>query len=218
MCRLASASFVFLFVSAAWSQQGRPREEMYSAIATGWAAGSKAVLFDCRITHFAGEAEMNRYTRLLNERGPSALRMELEKDDAGRIERVGETQNRIGIAKKVTMGPDTVITLITARNMPFPELYGLGSRTEYPFGVLQVTVTESDIGSGRILVAAKLHFDDKKGHCGIESYNWYYINAVNVRLTTGRSSHPLRGTRSGYKLAASFTRNEQGRIEARRKP
>ncbi len=218
MSRLASASLAFVFfVSAAWSQQGLPREEMYSAIATGWVSGSKAVPFDFRITHFAGDAEMNRYARLLNERGLSALRMEIEKGDAGQIERVGETPNGIGIARKVRMGSDTVITLITARNMPFPELHGLGSSTEYPFGFLQVTLNESGIGRGRILVAAKLHFDEK-GHYWIESYKGYYIKAVDVRLVAGRPSHPLRGTRAGYMLAATFTRNELGRKEARRVP
>ncbi len=36
-------------------------EEVDSANATSWAAGSKAVPFDFRVTHFAGEAGMNRY-------------------------------------------------------------------------------------------------------------------------------------------------------------
>ncbi len=62
MSRLDSASLAFVvFAPAAWPQQGRPREEMYSAIVTGWAAGSKAVPFDFRITHFASKAKMNRY-------------------------------------------------------------------------------------------------------------------------------------------------------------
>ena len=65
--------------------------------------------------------------------------------------------------------------------MPFVELYNGGRTTDYPFGFLQVKLNDKGEGSGEIMAAAKIRFDNKKGHYEIESYGNQYIKAVNVR-------------------------------------
>ena len=74
-----------------------------------------------------------------------------------------------------------MITLVTARNMPFIELYRSGRSTDYPFGFLQVKLNEKGEGAGQIMAAAKIRFNKQKGHYEIESYGNQYIKAVNVR-------------------------------------
>jgi hypothetical protein len=117
----------------------------------------------------------------LKEKGPDALRSATEKLDVGRINPTGSVGNQIAVARKRQEGSDTIITVVTARNMPFVELYRGGRTMDYPFGFLQVKLNDKGEGSGQIMVAAKIRFDKKKGHYEIESYGNQYIKAVNVR-------------------------------------
>jgi hypothetical protein len=79
------------------------------------------------------------------------------------------------------VGPDTIVTVVTARNMPFVELSRGGRTKDYPFGFLQLKLNDKGEGSGQIMVAAKIRFNKKKGHYEIESYGNQYIKAINVR-------------------------------------
>jgi hypothetical protein len=110
------------------------------------------------------------------------LRSAMEKLDVGRINAVGSTGNQIAVARKRQVGADTTITVVTARNMPFIELYRGGRTRDYPFGFLQVKLNDKAGGTGQIMVAAKIRFDKKKEHYEIESYGNQYLKATNVRL------------------------------------
>ena len=120
------------------------------------------------------------------DKGPDALRRALEKQDVGRINPVGRTGNQIAVARKRQEGSETVITLVTARNMPFIELYRGGRTTDYRFGFLQVKLNEKGEGVGQIMAAEKIRFNGKKGHSEIESSGNQYIKAVNVVLGNRR--------------------------------
>lgn len=126
---------------------------------------------------------MKRSRALLNllRKGTDALRRALEKEDRGRINVVGSTGNQIAVARKRQQGPDTIITIVTARTMPFIELYRGGRSTDYPFGFLQVKLDDKGQGNGQIMAAARIRFDRKKGNYEIESYGNQYFKATNVR-------------------------------------
>jgi hypothetical protein len=94
---------------------------------------------------------------------------------------VGSTGNQIAVARKRQQGADTVISIVTARTMPFLELYRGGRTTDYPFGYLQVKLDAKGQGAGQIMAAARIRFDKKKGNYEIESYGNQYIKATNVR-------------------------------------
>jgi hypothetical protein len=183
--------FAILLIGAAMlaptmfgQQSEEAKEERFSAVAmgTGGAAGGSTVQFDFRVTHYATDAEVQELATLLKEKGQDALRGAMEKLDAGRINPVGSVGNQIAVARKRQEGSNTVITIVTARNMGFSELYNGGRSTGYPFGFLQVTLdNEKKEGTGKIIAAAKLRFNKKKGHYEIESYGNQYLRAVNVR-------------------------------------
>jgi hypothetical protein len=168
---------------ASYGQDEKMKPEAYSAVAmgTGGGVGGKTIQFSFRITKYTSDEEVDKFAELLKEKGPDALRRALEKEDVGQINPVGRTGNQIAVARKRQEGSDTVITIVTARTMPFIELYQSGRSTDYPFGYLQVRLNEKGPGTGQIMAAAKIRFNKKKGHYELESYGNQYIKAVNVR-------------------------------------
>ena len=180
---VATAAFFLLCASFGGLAQDKTSPGAYSgvAIGTGGSVGGKTVQFDFRINEYTTDEEVQKFAQLVKEKGTDALRRALEKEDKGRINAVGSTGNQIAVARKRQQGPDTIITIVTARIMPFGELYNNGRSTDYPFGFLQVKLNAQGEGVGQIMAAAKIRFDKKKGKYEIESYGNQYINATNVR-------------------------------------
>jgi hypothetical protein len=179
----AAAFLVFLVSASGIFAQDKMPTEAYSgvAIGTGGGVGGKTIQFDFRITQYTTDEEVQNFAQLLKDKGTDALRRALEKEDRGRINRVGSTGNQIAVARKRQEGSDTIITIVTARTMPFVELYNNGRSTGYPFGFLQVKIDDKGVGTGQIMAAAKIRFDEKKGMYQIESFGNQYIKATNVR-------------------------------------
>jgi hypothetical protein len=177
------AIVVFLILAAGVLAQDKTPTEAYSGVAmgTGGSVGGKTIQFDFRITQYTTDEELQNFALLLKEKGTDALRSALEKEDKGRINAVRSTGNQIAVVRKRQQGPDTIITIVTARTMPFIELYRSGRSTDYPFGYLQVKLDANGQGTGQIMAAAKIRFDKKKGKYEIESYGNQYIKATNVR-------------------------------------
>ena len=174
---------VAFVISPLWCQQEKMNQEAYTgtAIGTGGPVGGKSIGFDFRVNRYTTDEEVDQLAALLQEKGPDALRRAMEKLDVGRINATGSVGNQVAVARKRQAGSDTIITLVTARNMPFVELYNSGRTTDYPFGYLQVTLNDKGEGNGQIMGAAKIRFNKKKGHYEIESYGNQYIKAINVR-------------------------------------
>jgi hypothetical protein len=164
--------------------QGTPEApDAYTGVAvgTGGPAGGESISFDFRVTRYTTDAEMESLAALLKSKGQDALLSKAEKLDAGRVNAVGRVGNQIAIARKKQIDNQTIITIVTARNMPFMELYNNGRSTDYPFGLLKVKLDEKGQGSGQIMAAAKLRLDKKQGRFEIESFGNQYIKAVDVR-------------------------------------
>jgi hypothetical protein len=176
-------SLLLAYFSLAVSAQDKTAPEAYTGVAlgTGGSVGGKTVTFDFRVTSYTTDEEVESLAQLVKDKGTDALRLALEKEDKGRINAVGSTGNQIAVARKRQEGSETIITIVTARNMPFMELYRNGRSTNYPFGYLQVKLDATGKGTGEIMAAARIRFDKKKGQYEIESFGNQYIKAVNVR-------------------------------------
>ena len=168
------------FVSSA---QDKASAEAYSgtAVGTGGSVGGKTIQFNFRITQYTTDEEVQNFAQLVKDKGTDGLRRVLEKEDKGRINAVGSTGNQIAVARKRQEGADTIITIVTARTMPFLELYNGGRTTDYPFGYLQVKLDANGQGAGQIMAAARIRFDKKKGQYEIESFGNQYLKATNIR-------------------------------------
>jgi hypothetical protein len=182
---LTFAIFVFLVSAPDMLAQENTLPEVYTGVAIGTAGsiGGKSVHFDFRITQYTSDEEVQNFAQLVKDKGTDALRSALEKEDRGRINVVGSTGNQIAVARKRQQGADTIITIVTARTMPFLELTRGGRSRDYPFGYLQVKLDDKGQGTGQIMAAAKIRFDKKKGQYEIESFGNQYIKATNVRLS-----------------------------------
>lgn len=164
-------------------QEGKQPPDAYTAVAmgTGGAVGGKSMPFDFRITRYTTDGEVDELAALLKSQGQDALLRKMEKLTVGRINPMGRVGNDIAVARKRQVGNQTIITIVTARTMPFIELYNNGRSTDYPFGFLQVKLDEKGQGTGQIMAAAKIRFDKKNDKVEIESFGNQYIKAVNVR-------------------------------------
>ena len=109
---------IFLLPSV-FGQERQDRPEAYTAVAmgTGGSVGAKSIGFDFRVNRYTTDEEVSQLAELLKEKGQDVLRRTLEKADVGRINAVGSTGNQIAVARKRQDGADTVITIVTARNM-----------------------------------------------------------------------------------------------------
>ena len=106
----------------------------------------------------------------MKEKGQKALLEEMNKLDAGRINKKGETGNEIALAEKFQNGDDTVITLISARRMSMFETNMKGVSTKYPFAFLQVTVNSKGEGSGKLVEAAAIKYEKEKDSFKLDPY------------------------------------------------
>jgi hypothetical protein len=185
--QLSRISLLTLVLLVSFCVGAAPRDnpplQAYSgvAIGTGGSVGGKTISFDFRIKQYTTDEELQSFAQLVKDKGTDALRRALEKEDKGRINAVGSTGNQIAVARKREQGSETIITIVTARTMPFAELYRNGRTTDYPFGYLQVKLDATGKGSGQIMAAARIRFDKKKGQYEIESFGNQYIKATNVR-------------------------------------
>jgi len=178
---LTSVLLVALSLVAFAQEKTSPDAYSGVAIGTGGSVGGKTISFNFRSTRYKTDEELQSFAQLLKDKGTDALRCALEKEDRGRINAVGSTGNQIAVARKRAHGADTMITIVTARTMPFVELCNNGRSRDYPFGFLQVKLDAAGKGTGQIMAAAKIRFDQKKGKYEIESFGNQYIKATNAR-------------------------------------
>jgi hypothetical protein len=147
----------------AWSALGhdaKAQNDAYTATAqTATSTGSQQVQFNFTVTNWSTQDDIKRLGAILKEKGQDGLLAELQKLDAGRINRVGDTGNQIAVAEKWQNGDKTVITMITARRMSMFEQSQRGVSKGYPFAFLQVTVNSNGEGDGKMVAAARIKYD-----------------------------------------------------------
>ena len=181
---LSGTLFALTLSAPAFAQQHpemAPQSFAGVAMGTGGSVGGRSVPFDFRITSYTTDEELNGYAQLLKEKGQDALLSVLEKQDRGRIQPVGSVGNQIAVARRRQEGPNTIITIVTARQMSFNELRNNGRSVDYPFGYLKVTLDAEGKGTGQFILAAKVRFDKKSGKYELESFGNQYMKAANVR-------------------------------------
>jgi methionyl-tRNA formyltransferase len=169
----------------AWSalaHDAKAQNDAYTAVAqSATSTGSQQVQFNFTITSWSTQDDIKRLGAILKEKGQDALLAEIQKLDAGRINRVGETGNQIAVAEKWQNGDKTVITMITARRMSMFEQKQRGVSKGYPFAFLQVTVNASGEGDGKLVAAAKVVYDKKGDTFRLEPHGQGATPISNVK-------------------------------------
>lgn len=156
------------------------QQESYSAIAAAPNSGASQIRFNVNITKWSTDDELKQYGQILKDQGQDALFDALKKLDAGRINKAGDTGNQIALAQKMTSDKGTIITIVTARVMSTFEQSRKATHTNYPFGYLMLMVNDKGEGTGRLITATKIRFDQEAGHFKLDPYGNGYTPVTNV--------------------------------------
>jgi len=160
-------------VGACFARQANAQEETYTAVLQTQGApggGGTQIQFNFHITKWSTQDEIKQLGAVLKEKGQRFLLDEMNKLDSGRIYKRGQTGNPIAIAEKWQNGDDTVITMISARRMSMFETNAKGTSTKYPFAFLQVTLNSKGEGTGKLVEAAGIKYDNEKDTYRLDPY------------------------------------------------
>src|SRR5262245_24356723 len=94
-------------------QDDKKNSETYTGVAltTGGSAAGTSGSFTVKIDRYITNQQVDQLAVILKEKGQGALLRAVEKEEVGRIFPVGSTGNEIAVARKVQVGPKTVIRL-----------------------------------------------------------------------------------------------------------
>lgn len=157
------------------------QEVTYTTTAVPTKGSARASLnLTFRINEWTTDQEVLELAEILREGGPDKLRDFLEGIEKGRLSPQGRIGGDIAVARRRKTETGHHIILVTARLMPFLELY-YGSRSrDYPFGWYEFDVDEEGSGDGAAIIAAKLQFNDEN-QLEITSYGIQPFQLWNVK-------------------------------------
>lgn len=182
---LAVLALTWLLLPTALGED-KPKPEQFSAVwaVVGGRAGGTTVPIDIRINRYNTDEEIKNFADILVEGGQPRLRAALEKEDVGQLSTTGRVGVPIAIARKLSQGDKTIIRVVTARDLPFIELYYSGRSVDYPFTILQLELDQEGKGTGTAIGAASIRFNKEKNTYVIESlqHGTAYNKLLNVKM------------------------------------
>ena len=184
---LTSATLTLLLLCSSLAGQDEKEKkkneivEHYTGVvvATGGVLGGRTMRIDLRIQDYTTDDQVIEYLRILKEDGQDALRRVLEKVKMGNLSPSFSVGNDVAVVRAFDLQDGTrVIRVISARTMPFLELYYGGRSTDYPFGLIELRVDSEGKGQGSIIGGAQFKLKDNE--LEIESYGNQYLKLTNV--------------------------------------
>ena len=166
-----------MMVSALPAEEEQNTKEHYAAtiLAVGGAAGGTTA-------SISTNEEAVSLAALLAEKGRDALRLAMEKLDAGRISINNRNIVPIAMARSLAGDNGRTIRVFVARNIAFLEHFKMTRSRDYPFSIIEMQVNEKGEGQGVAIAAAKIRFDDKAKQFVVESMGQSgNLKLMNVR-------------------------------------
>ena len=175
------AAAVFAFPSPV-SAQAPERFQGVVVSQQGGAAGMSS--FFVEVDSYTTDAEVQEFATILARDGWEALEsawLALVDNDRekGRLSGPRFRGSDIAVARSVPHETGRIVRLATARRIGFSEARLSTRSREYAFGLIELHLDEEDKGTGTIIAAAKLEFDDD-GQLRIESYGNPPISITTV--------------------------------------
>ena len=178
--RMLLSSGVILLLGIA--QLGAAPPEKYAAVAmaTSGSMGGRSLSLDIHINQYTSDEEAEELANLLAEQGQNALRLRLERISKGRINPVGFAPNEISVIRAKPLEKGRQIVLVSARVMPWVEMYISGRSRDYNLSWIVLDLDEKGRGTGSVILGARLKIDDE-GQLDVTSYGRQFIRLANVR-------------------------------------
>jgi hypothetical protein len=156
------------------------KPEVYSATAVYTSGRARTIPVKIYISSYTTNDEVAQLANILKTQGSDALLKAIDKMDRGKLAVVGKTGTNAGVVRSRQTDQGTVITLVMDRPVAFAELWQNTRSTDYPFGILQMTVDKDGKGEGQLMVAAKIEFT-KDNTIEVESYGIQPMKLMSVR-------------------------------------
>ena len=172
---------------AAAAQAGE-RFEGTIADTAGALPGANITFFTLQIDGLSTDEEMKALFATLEGKGQNGLMDVLwDLPEKGFVRIGGSLGYDVTVVRSIQEGDERIVRAVTDRPIQFFEVrHGLRSR-DYPLGIVELRLGKDGKGTGRLIAAAKVEFDES-GKLEIESFGTTPFKIMNVRTeaTKGR--------------------------------
>ena len=184
---LASLAVVGLFLAGsplAAQEAAKPQKEDFSGRCIMWAAGpltGKTGRLFMTVDRWTTNEERMQLAKILQEKGPEALRAAMEKMTAGYVRTSNSIRYPLSLASSAQTEKGRRIRLVTPRPILWSEVTGATRSEQYEFGVIEFTLDEKGkgVGEGVVIPMAKVFFD-KNGQLVVETLGTGPQKLLNV--------------------------------------
>lgn len=154
--------------------------ESYSASVTRMGSAKGPMPISIRIYAYTSDEDVAKLSEMLKSRDQEAVADAIWKVKMGHIAPAGGVGIDVNFIRVLQSDKGKIIRLATARQMSFLELKRSGLSTEYPFGILELTVGNDGKIEGTITAAAKIQFN-KDNVLEVKSYGSERLRLLNIR-------------------------------------
>ena len=142
------------------------KPEVYSASAVYTSGRAKTVAVKIYVSSYTSDEEVAQLANILKTEGSDALLKAINKMDRGKLAVVGKTGNNVGVIRTRSTDQGTMITMVMERPVAFAELWRNTRSTDYPFGIIQMTVDKDGKGDihplpGRVVKRGDIRFTEQ---------------------------------------------------------
>jgi hypothetical protein len=157
----------------------------YSAQAVNLDGGPGAVtgLLQIQVTRWSSDAERDRVTEALVEKGEDSLLEVISKlPSAGTLRTPSTVGHPLRYARRTTTGTGgETIVIITNRPMSFGELRNAPPSRDYPFTVIRLQLNSQGQGQGQLMIATRIMADKATKDIAFENFTAGVVQLQNVR-------------------------------------
>jgi len=125
--------------------------------------------FTISVQEYTTDDETAGLLKTLAEEGPEALAEALRDLEKGRFQVPGELSHAVGFARSLPHETGRIVRIAVARPIAMFELARAPRSRDYQIGIIELRLDADGNGSGVIVGAAKVEFNDD-GELEIESY------------------------------------------------
>ena len=157
--------------------------ESYTAtVANMPGVGSKPYQIKIQITGYTPEDDVTKLAQVLRSSGQDALKKALDSYHLGTLAPYGKMGNDLNYVREIKTEKGRTLRMISNRDMDFFELKYNGRSTDFPFSMVELTISKDGKMEGRIIAAARIQIT-KENTLDVEALGMQPMYLVSLRKT-----------------------------------